>query len=373
MDIAWIDGKPATREDALQAAAGLIGKSRQPLIAGLRTDVAGLRTAFDLARRCGGVVDHCDSDAVYPLVTALRDSGAFLGAPAEMRRRADKILIVGDRALETGGDLVRWVVEGEPDLGVRTRASKRGIMAIGSNGAASLEGADVTRIACEADDLIDLLGLLRAQLAGHRLGKGPVAEEELGRIAEFLKHAGFGCVIFAPEELGELGTEQLLGLVSDLNAETRFSTVPILAVPDAFGAALYATWSSGYPLRVNLGTEVVQHDPALYAASRQLVGGETDLTIWIDALEGEGNAPASSATSIVLSCEPPSSGDAPAVAFAVAKPGRDHDGVLYEPRFGSFVPVSASSGGEGAASDLPTVATLLEDLTAELGAVAKAA
>ena len=43
MERAWIAGKPASLESAIAEAARLLAASRQPLIAGLATDVAGAR------------------------------------------------------------------------------------------------------------------------------------------------------------------------------------------------------------------------------------------------------------------------------------------------------------------------------------------
>ena len=51
MHHAWIDGKPAALSTAITAAARLLDKSRQPLIAGLGTDIAGARAAVALADR----------------------------------------------------------------------------------------------------------------------------------------------------------------------------------------------------------------------------------------------------------------------------------------------------------------------------------
>jgi len=91
---AWIDGKPASTQEAVSAAAELIGRSRLPLVTGLSTDIAGIKAAVALAQIAGGAIDHAASKGIYPLISAMRDSGMMLAAPSEIRRRADRVLVV---------------------------------------------------------------------------------------------------------------------------------------------------------------------------------------------------------------------------------------------------------------------------------------
>ena len=54
-------GKTASFENAAAAAAVILKKAKQPLIAGLGTDVAGMRALMQIADRMGAVVDHMNS------------------------------------------------------------------------------------------------------------------------------------------------------------------------------------------------------------------------------------------------------------------------------------------------------------------------
>jgi len=56
----------------------------------------------------------------------------------------------------------------------------------------------------------------------------------------------------------------------------------------------------------------------------------------------------------------------PKIAFAVATAGRDHDSVLYDNRFGGFVPVAASQPDEDAGGRM-TAAAVLSAIAAHLG------
>ncbi|MCE7028166.1 hypothetical protein [Jiella avicenniae] len=363
VDTAWIDGRPATLEDALQAAAGLLDGSRLPFVGGLRTDVAGLRSALSLARRIGAVVDHRLSAAIYPFIVAARENGAFLAAPAEMRRRADRVVVMGDEAAEIGADVIRMLTDASPDLGIGTRGSERLFMTLGSKNAASPGSTASRHVDCASSEIVDVLGMVRAGMAGRRSGEGALGEETVATITSFLTDAGFCCIVFSPAEFGELGTEQIFGLVADLNETTRASTLPVLAAADAMGAALQATWTAGFPLRFAFGRGAGEHDAALNAGERQLSGaGEADLAILIDALDGAAPAEAKAAIPTIAITADPASAGAARIAFHVATAGRDYDGVLYEPRFGSFVAKAAQRN-----SELPSAAAILDALTEQLG------
>ena len=363
MDIAWIDGQPATRDESLRAAGELLLRARQPLITGLRTDVSGLRAAFSFARHCGGIIDHGQSASLYALVSAVRDGGAFLAAPAEMRRRADRVLIVGDMPGRIGSDILGMLSEVQPDLGVGTRGTDRRFMALSRQTLNMPGGTEVSHLDCASEAIVDVLGMVRAKLAGRRIGEGALGEQAVGTIGSFLSEAAFACVVFAPEEFGDLGTQQIFGLVSDLNETIRASTLPVLTYPDAMGAALQATWTSGFPLRVSYGRGLAEHDPALLSSERQLSAeGEADLVVHIDSLPASGSPrTAFSKPAIVITAAEDGLASAN-VVFKVAAAARDHDGVLYDAQFGSFVAVAATTG-----SELPTAADILAALAELIG------
>src|SRR5215472_6344558 len=95
MGRAWIGGKPAAFERALDEAVRLLAASRCPLISGLGTDMAGARAAILLAERIGGIVDHMHSHALLRDLAVLREAGMMLTTPDEARRRAETLLLVG--------------------------------------------------------------------------------------------------------------------------------------------------------------------------------------------------------------------------------------------------------------------------------------
>src|SRR5262245_23949075 len=70
-----IDGKPASIEQAARRAAALLREARQPLFAGLATDVNGCRAALDLAGACGAILDHLHGEAAWRNLRVLQSGG----------------------------------------------------------------------------------------------------------------------------------------------------------------------------------------------------------------------------------------------------------------------------------------------------------
>ena len=107
MHHAWIDGTPAELSTAAAIAASLLGASRQPLIAGLGTDVAGARAATKLAQRIGAAIDHMNADALLRDLDVLRESSLMLTTPSEAGMRADTLLLVGPCVRDPSSELVQ--------------------------------------------------------------------------------------------------------------------------------------------------------------------------------------------------------------------------------------------------------------------------
>src|SRR5215475_135169 len=110
MPHAWIDGTPAELATAVATAARLLDASRQPLIAGLGTDVAGARAATALAQRIGAAVDHMNADALLRDLDVLRETGLMLTTESEASIRADTLLLVGSGGIDFSSDLLRHFI-----------------------------------------------------------------------------------------------------------------------------------------------------------------------------------------------------------------------------------------------------------------------
>jgi len=365
---ASIVGKPASLEDAAAAAARLLARSRQPLITGLGTDIAGARAAIALAERVGGVVEHVHSMAMLRDLDCLRETGVMLTTPGEARVRADAVLLVGDGLLEA------WPALNERLLGLPARpdgvdVTRRIIwLAPSANAANAGFGGDVEVIeAGRGAALAVNLAALRARVKGRPVARAGIPLSALDPLAAALRGARFGLAVWTAARVGALELEMLNGLVRDLNETTRFSTLPLAASDNGAGVLWACGWMTGFPMRTGFGAGWPVHDPWRFDAERLVASGETDCALWVSALGASPPAWGPAVNFIALCERRTRFAEEPDVRIAVGRPGVDHDGVLHSLDAGTLVAAAASAPSEAtsAAYALARIAAHLPDAGAE--------
>jgi formylmethanofuran dehydrogenase subunit B len=346
---ASIDGAAASLDDAVAAAARLLARSRQPLIAGLGADIDGARSAIALAQRVGGVVEHMHSAALLRDLDCLRETGIMLTTPGEARVRADVLLLVGDGLTEAwphlnerllapaarpeGVDVKRRIIWLAPAIGARIG---------GFEGDIEIWRAE--RGATLAVNLAALRARVKNRpIANRRGARSGLPLAVLDALAATLKGARFGVAVWTAESLGALEIEMLHGLVRDLNETTRFSTLPLAAPDNGAGVLAASGWTIGFPMRTGFGADVPIHDPWRFNAERLIASGETDCVLWISTF---GAAPPAwrNAVNFIALCERTAQfAEEPNVRIAVGRPGVDHDAVMHSSDTGTLVATTASA------------------------------
>ena len=370
---ASIDGAPASLDDAAAAAARLLARSHQPLIAGLGADIEGARAAIALAERVGGVIEHMHSAALLRDLDSMRETGVMLTTPGEARVRADVVLLVGDGLMETwpalserllrpparpeGVDVKRRIVWLAPAIGARIRGFEGDIEIWGAGRGATLAVN---------------LAALRARVKNRRIANRGTARSglplsALDALGATLKGARFGVAVWTAESLGALEIEMLNGLVRDLNETTRFSTLPLAAPDDGVGVLAACGWTTGFPMRTGFGAGVPVHDPWRFDAERLVASEETDCVLWISAFGAAPPAMRNGVNFIALCERTAEFAEEPNVRITVGRPGVDHDAVMHSSEAGTLVALAAS-----ARTATPSVAEALERIASGL-AQAKAA
>ncbi|HET9018420.1 MAG TPA: hypothetical protein VFN46_02475 [Acetobacteraceae bacterium] len=332
---AAIGGRRVTLNEAIGAAAHLLGVASLPVIAGLRTDAAGAVAAAALARRLRGVLDHADSEAALRDFAAMRSAGRITATPMLVRAEADVVLLVGDMPADVAAMLA---LDRPPPLDEARRPRR------------------VERIA-GGDDVTERIGCVRA-LVKRRAIEAPPA---LVALADVLRGARYGAVVWAAAALPTLAVEMLCGLIEDLNAKTRFAGVPLPGAGNVAGVAQALGWETGFPFRVAFRDGVPRHDPWRFDATRLVDGGEADAALWLDAL-GEGPPPWRRPVKLVALAPPGARfATAPDVALAVGRPGVDHAAALFHSAAAALL-----ASGPAAARGGPAAADLLARITAAL-------
>jgi len=350
MPDAWIDGTPAELATAVATAARLLDASRQPLIAGLGTDVAGARAATALAQRVGAAIDHMHGDALLRDLDVMREAGVMLTTPSEARVRADTLLLVGPGLIEAWSELPRDLLGargGEASAGADRRIfwlCPRKSRLGNDNHAGSTYPISV--IDREARDLPVLLAALRARVNSRPAAPSLVPAAALDGLADALKAARFGVAVWSAAELDGLTIEMLCGLVNDLNATTRFSGMPLAPGDNAIGVLQACGWMTGFAVRTGFGRGYPDHDPWRYRATRLVESGETDCVLWISAYRAAVPEWSSDPPTIALAPAGSKFAKSPRVHIAVGVPGRDHDGVEHHAMIGTLTAVAATHQSE---------------------------
>ena len=364
---ASIDGAPASLDDAAAAAARLLARSHQPLIAGLGADIEGARAAIALAERVGGVIEHMHSAALLRDLDSMRETGVMLTTPGEARVRADVVLLVGDGLVETwpalnerllrpparpeGVDVERRIVWLAPAIGARIRGFEGDIEIWGAGRGATLAVN---------------LAALRARVKNRRIANRGTARSglplsALDALGATLKGARFGVAVWTAESLGALEIEMLNGLARDLNETTRFSTLPLAAPDDGVGVLAACGWKTGFPMRTGFGAGVPVHDPWRFDAERLVASEETDCVLWISAFGAAPPAMRNGVNFIALSERTAEFVEEPNVRITVGRPGVDHDAVIHSSEAGTLVALAAL-----ARTATPSVAEALERIASGL-------
>ncbi|MFZ2650790.1 MAG: formylmethanofuran dehydrogenase, partial [Burkholderiaceae bacterium] len=365
------DGQPCDLNSAIAAAARLLAASRQPLFAGLGTDVAGARALYRLACATGAICDSAGGDSFMQGLRALQDRGQFTTTLAEVRTRADVIVFIGGLpgpgaplALQRCGiaesrTVRRHVVLLGADPGDAARLSEN-----------AAPGVTMDSIALHVD-LFASTALLAALVAQQAVRDAP---EPLRALAQRLRDAHYAVLVGTPARLpphGALIIEAVHRVVNQLNLSTRAAALWVGGGSGAATANQVFTWLSGLPLRSRAGPRGLEHEPMLFGAERLLDDKAADALLWVSSFDADPASGAPPDTALPMVVLGPRALAAAcrrrgAVFMPVATPGIGSKGHVFRTDGTVLMPLHALYDDQ-----LPTVAELaqriLQALQAERG------
>jgi formylmethanofuran dehydrogenase subunit B len=332
---ARIAGTSTTPSAALDAAARLLAGARRPFIGGLGTDVAGMRATLRLARRLGAVVDHAGSEPKYRNLHVLREAGWITTTFAEVKNRADLVVLIGDGWQRRFPRFVERMVA--PTATLFTDRLARRALLVGSTAVAAADALprDVQTLALDMPlaALPRLFALLTAlvddrPVRAERLTSVP--PDVVGRTLEWLRAAQYGVVVWAAADLefahAELSLQALSLLLASLNRTARFAALPLAGTDGDLTANAVHTWQSGMAYPASYANGTLDADPHRYAT--HAISSEVDCVLWISSLLADRLPPARDVPTIVLGRADMNLRREPAVYLPVATPGIDATGDL---------------------------------------------
>lgn len=339
-DTPRIAGKEATLDQAIASAGAILAASRLPLLAGLGTDVAGLREIMALADMLGGTVDHLGSRALFRNLRILQDDGWMTTTLSEVRNRVDLLLIIGGGVPSQFPRFFERCVWPKETL-FRGDVRQRHVVLLGAGAedvAAAAEAANAARaaapvsIACEPAALPATVASLRALLNGRKAAGGSMPDA-LAELALRMKDATYGVVAWAAAALdgpaGELTVGVIADIVRDLNRKTRFSGLPLAGADNGIGANQVCTWQTGMPLRSGFARGYPEHDHWRFDAARLAESGEADAVVWVSSFRDDDIPFGGPAPVVALAMPGTRFAREPEVFIPLATPGVDHAGQVF--------------------------------------------
>ena len=354
----------ATVTDAIAEAARRLATWRQPLFAGLGTDIAGARALYRLAVRTGAICDHADGAALMTGVRLQQDRGQLSATLAEVRARADLVVCMNTTAVARFPEFFRRCELDGPD------GPRPSLVFFGAPVPPGLPpGLEARTVGVPDDAFADLQQL--AALVGLQHVARP--RPELVALAGQLRAARYAVLVWEPVSLpahGALWAEVLQRLVATLNRHTRAATLALGGGDGAASVNQVFTWLSGLPLRTRAGPDGLEHEPLRFDAARLLADGAVDGLLWISSFDPSRLPPATPLPRIVLG--PPAMaerlreqpGARDDVFIPVATPGLNAAGHLFRTDGIVVVPLTAARD-----DGLAGVAEVLARLVERVGAV----
>ncbi len=339
--VAEIEECEATREDALDRAAGILRAARSPLIYGLsRSDTSGQQAAVALADHIGAIIDTTASLGHAPAILALQEAGESTCSLGEVKNRADLVIFWGSNPVDSHPrHFERYSVDPVGEFLPGGRAD-RTIVVVDVQPTASSAQADVF-VQVEPGRDFEVLWALRGLLRGQSPASGAVLGaplDALSGLAQRMKTCRCGIAFFglglSRTHLGHRSVEALLRLVTELNAYTRFYARRMRVSSDVTGADSVLTWQTGFPFSVNLARGYPRFNPGEFTAHDLLLRNEVDACLLVGSFGVRRFSPPAVANlrripTIVLDPPTLASLTPPTVRFTTAIPGVHLPGTAY--------------------------------------------
>lgn len=348
-----VAGTPCNMGSALDHAAKLLKRAKQPLFGGLASDVDGTRQAIALAERCGATLDHLHGDTQALSARLLQSRGWYATTLSETRNRADLIVILGADLNHNYENFFRRVAH----RAARLKAPGGQQRQVAYLGAAANKPAQARvdfDLRVGTAKLNETLLQLLAALASNQ-----PAPPRLAPLLEAIQNAHYCVFVVAPSDLGSAAGATLattLDLIDQLNKQQRAALLTLGGNQGGQSATSTAAWLTGYPLRTTHGKRTI-YAPESNATHQRLANNSVDLLLWIDAYGEHPKPPVCAAPVIVLSASPPAASGENSVFFQVGTPGVDHFARLV--RTDGVITLAAPQLRQ---SGLPSVATVLAQL-----------
>jgi formylmethanofuran dehydrogenase subunit B len=289
---ALVDGRPATMDEAVETAAGILTRANLPLIYGLGNSTCeSQRSAVLLAEDVGGIVDTHTSMTHGPSKLGAQLVGKVTCTLGEVRNRADLLIYWGTNPVET-----------HPRHLTRYTYTPSGKFVPGGRHGRTMILVDVqdTLSARAADQFVqiqpgtdfELLTVLRAIVRAQRVDPDLLTATGLSlaqatELVVQMKRARVGAFFFGTGLTRTRGRHMnvaaLHSLTIALNEFTKFSAIPMRDLGNDVGADNVLSWLTGYPVGVDFSRGYPRSNPGEFTAVDLLARRDADAALIVAA------------------------------------------------------------------------------------------
>lgn len=334
-------GKPADIESAISAVAEILHNSRQPLFAGLGTEVQGMRTVMSLAQKTNATLDHMHSEATVSNTRTMQNSGWLTTTLSEIKNRTDVILAIGTDVSSSHPRFFEKLVWNTETLFAKPMPQIILLGATDSTHAATApDGTPPQLIPAQTTQLPEIINALNALLNGKKLHAEAIAGiplATLNALLEKLKTAKYAVIVWSASALKiphaeltiqstELTIQSIVQLINKLNESSRAAGLPLNSGDGDTSINNVSTWLTGYPTRSRFRNGNPEYDTYHYSTEKQLM--ECDALLWINTFNPY-PPPDCKAPTIVIGHPNTQFERMPEVFIPVGIPGIDHAGQMF--------------------------------------------
>jgi len=336
---AMLEGRPATWDEAVARVAERLKASKAPLVTTLvHATCEDQAEAVRLAERLGAVIDVEGSERLAPVVAALQRVGSVWGSFGEIKQRADVVMFWNlNHEIDLPRFWERWVEP--PGRFAPQGRSGRHLLALETAETGESVRVD-KRLWIPSDGQSEALGVLRALVRGVPVDADRVAQltgqplSAWAAWADRLRRARYSVIVFGGR-LAARGTgavEQLLRLVTDLNASSRCVAALDLGPGNPAGAMATLAARLGAPISLDASMSPFRHFMLETSVQRRRARTEADALILVGGANDSRNGGPRDASIPTIWIGPEATsrnGDCePFVAIATGRPGIDAGGTV---------------------------------------------
>lgn len=340
---ALIEGKEASTEEAVEAAARILAEARFPLVYGLSdTTCEAQKQAVGIADLIGANIDTTTSVCHGPTGMAFQGVGESTMTLGEVKNRADLVIYWGGNPAESHPRHFTKYALTPKGMFIPNGRKDRTMVLVDVRRTPSARAADIF-IQVKPKTDFEVLWALRALVNDRYVD--PSIEEETGvsldtlkDLADRMKNCSYGVIFFGMGLTMTRGRHfnagALLALATDLNEFTHFVAKPTRGHGNVTGGDQVLTWQTGYPMAVNFSRGYPRFNPGEFTAVDLLAGNEADAALIIASDPGA-NFPQAAIDhlrhipTIVLDPKPTPTTELARVAFTTATYGINTSGTVY--------------------------------------------